>query len=147
MKIFLETTIKGQSFQVVLDNEAFFSCQTNGFLHRSSFYRKTEKQKPTFNLQIDISLSLAFLLIIQKVNKRKRSVNVRFYRRSRLQSKKAHHRLHCGKYPSAKREICAQYSALKSEFSKARAVKFKEFKKNRQHEAKKISPAALTILR
>lgn len=60
MKIFLETTIKGQSFQVVLDNEAFFSCQTNGFLHRSSFYRKTEKQKPTFNLQIDISLSLAF---------------------------------------------------------------------------------------
>lgn len=127
----------------------FFSCQTNGFLHRSSFYRKTEKQKPTFNLQIDISLSLAFFsLIIQKVNKRKRSVNVRFYRRSRLQSKKAHHRLHCGKYPSAKREICAQYSALKSEFSIARAVKFKRFKKKKQATGgKKISPAALTILR
>lgn len=116
-----------------------FSCQTNGFLHRSSFYRKTEKQKLTFNLQIDISLSLAFffLLIIQKVNKRKRSVNVRFYRRSRLQSKKAHHRLHCGKYPSAKREICAQYSALKSEFSIARAVKFKRFKKKQATGGKK----------
>lgn len=119
----------------------FFSCQTNGFLHRSSFYRKTEKQKPTFNLQIDISLSLAFffLLIIQKVNKRKRSVNVRFYRRSRLQSKKAHHRLHCGKYPSAKREICAQYSALKSEFSIARAVKFKRLKKKQATGGKKKS--------
>lgn len=118
----------------------FFSCQTNGFLHRSSFYRKTEKQKPTFNLQIDISLSLAFFsLIIQKVNKRKRSVNVRFYRRSRLQSKKAHHRLHCGKYPSAKREICAQYSALKSEFSIARAVKFKRFKKKTGNRRQKKS--------
>lgn len=71
-KIVLETTIKGQSFQVVLDNEAFFSCQTNGFLHRSSFYRKTEKQKPTVNLQIDISLSLAFSLIIKKVTERKK---------------------------------------------------------------------------
>lgn len=41
-KIVLETTIKGQSFQVVLDNEAFFSCQTNGFLHCSSFAKKIQ---------------------------------------------------------------------------------------------------------
>lgn len=64
-------------------------------------------------------------------------MNVRFYRRSRLQSKKAHHRLHSGKYPSAKREICAQYSALKSEFSIARAVKFKRFKKKQATGGKK----------
>lgn len=55
-KIVLETTIKGQSFQVVLDNEAFFLVKQTGFYIVLPLRKKIK-------LQLDIFLSL---LLIKK---------------------------------------------------------------------------------
>lgn len=47
MKIFLETTIKGQSFQVVLDNEAFFFLvKQTGFYIVPPFIEKQKSKSP-----------------------------------------------------------------------------------------------------
>lgn len=58
-KIVLETTIKGQSFQVVLDNEAFFLVKQTGFYIVLPLRKKIK-------LQLDIFLSL---LLIKKEKK------------------------------------------------------------------------------
>lgn len=59
------TTIKGQSFQVVLDNEAFFFffCQTNGFFFLHCFAFLEKKETPKFKLQIDIFFNFLLLII------------------------------------------------------------------------------------
>lgn len=46
MNFFLETTIKGQSFQVVLDNEAFFLVKQTGFYIVPPFIEKQKSKSP-----------------------------------------------------------------------------------------------------
>lgn len=108
--MFLETTIKGQSFQVVLDNEAFFSSvKQTGFYIVLPFGKEGNPQIQITNRHV----SLAFTNYTKKLKEQEwTSVFIGDHVYSQRKHITGCHR---GKHPFNKRDIYAQNSVLKSE--------------------------------